>query len=290
MSQPHPSLFFLGCAVWAYKDWVGDFYPAGSRSTDFLKLYSQRLTTVEGNTTFYAIPSLEMVNRWVEQTPSEFQFCLKLPRDITHRGQLQSAISDALSFWERMSPLGSRLGPIFAQLPPRYAPTELEDLTAFLEAWPHQQTPLALEVRHPDWFIDPYSNTLTTLLKDLGVGQVLLDSRPVYSQDLDPQLGSTRRKPNLPVQFTTTTSFSLVRFISHPQLDVNIPFLQEWVTQIKQWLTEGIRVYFFVHCPQEQRSPTHARQFQTMLEQSGVDVPPLPWNQLDDSPIQLSLW
>ncbi|EAW38849.1 hypothetical protein [Lyngbya sp. PCC 8106] len=39
MTQSHKSQFFLGCAVWAYKDWIGDFYPPGSRSTDFLKLY-----------------------------------------------------------------------------------------------------------------------------------------------------------------------------------------------------------------------------------------------------------
>jgi uncharacterized protein YecE (DUF72 family) len=46
--------FHLGCAVWGYKDWVGDLFPPGSKSGDFLSLYSRRLTTVEGNTTFYA--------------------------------------------------------------------------------------------------------------------------------------------------------------------------------------------------------------------------------------------
>lgn len=46
--------FRLGCAVWSYKGWVGDFYPQRSRPTKFLHLYSQRLTAVEGNTTFYS--------------------------------------------------------------------------------------------------------------------------------------------------------------------------------------------------------------------------------------------
>jgi uncharacterized protein YecE (DUF72 family) len=45
--------FYIGCAVWAYKDWVGELFPPGSKSADFLSLYSRRLTTVEGNTTFY---------------------------------------------------------------------------------------------------------------------------------------------------------------------------------------------------------------------------------------------
>ena len=46
--------FYLGCAVWGYKDWLGELFPAGSKNADFLALYSRRLTTVEGNTTFYA--------------------------------------------------------------------------------------------------------------------------------------------------------------------------------------------------------------------------------------------
>ena len=46
--------FYIGCAVWGYKDWVGDLFPPGSKSADFLSLYSRRLTTVEGNTSFYA--------------------------------------------------------------------------------------------------------------------------------------------------------------------------------------------------------------------------------------------
>jgi hypothetical protein len=45
--------FYIGCAVWGYKDWVGDLFPPGSKSSDFLSLYSRRLTTVEGNTSFY---------------------------------------------------------------------------------------------------------------------------------------------------------------------------------------------------------------------------------------------
>jgi len=47
------SAFYIGCAVWGYKDWVGELFPSGSKNADFLSLYSRRLTTVEGNTTFY---------------------------------------------------------------------------------------------------------------------------------------------------------------------------------------------------------------------------------------------
>ncbi|AFZ26821.1 hypothetical protein Cylst_4760 [Cylindrospermum stagnale PCC 7417] len=282
--------FFIGCAVWAYKGWVGEIYPQGTRTTDFLRVYSRRFTTVEGNTTFYAVPNQETVSRWASVTPPGFEFCLKLPRDITHQGLLQPYIPDALKFLEGMRPLGKHLGPMFAQLPPSYPPTLLDDLTAFLSAWPRTDAPLALEVRHRDWFREPHASNLTALLEKLGVGRVLLDSRPVYTGDDDPQLESERRKPKVPVQFSVTAPFTLIRFISHPNLSVNQPFMEEWVTQIQQWLQTGVRIYFFVHCPTEERSPSTALYFQQLLEQSGAAIPPLPSHNPDHPPTQLNLF
>lgn len=49
--------------------------------------------------------------------------------------------------------------------------------------------PLALEVRHPDWFEDSQAQQLNSLLKQLGVGKVLLDSRPVYTGKDNPSCG-----------------------------------------------------------------------------------------------------
>ena len=281
--------FLIGCAVWAYKGWVGELYPPKTRNNEYLHLYSRRFTTVEGNTTFYAVPSPETVTRWVQQTPPGFEFCLKLPRDITHQKLLTPHIPETLAFLERMRPLGKRLGAIFAQLPPSYSPTLLDDLQTFLEAWPRHDVPLALEVRHREWFTEPHASHLTELLTNLGVGRVLLDTRPVYSGEDDPQLTSERRKPQLPVQFSVTANFTLIRFISHPQLSMNEEFMNEWVSYIQKWLNQGIKVYLFVHCPIEDMSPRNARYFQQLLEKSEVDIPPLPWDNLSNSN-QLSLW
>jgi uncharacterized protein YecE (DUF72 family) len=78
--------FRIGCAIWAYKGWVGDLFPAESRSGEFLNLYSKRFTAVEGNTTFYSTPDLDTVSRWANETQANFQFCLKLPKSLTHTG------------------------------------------------------------------------------------------------------------------------------------------------------------------------------------------------------------
>lgn len=268
----------LGCAIWAYKDWVGDLFPKGSRPADFLQLYSRRFTAVEGNTTFYSVPDAATVQRWVSQTPEGFQFCPKLPRQITHQGRLVPQMSALLSFVERMQGLGNRLGVLFAQLPPSYSPAELADLQAFLRVWP-AEVKLAVELRHPGWFELEQANRLNALLADFGAGRVLLDTRPIYDCPDDPQLTSERRKPRLPLQPVTTAAFSIVRYISHPELAYNQTYLEFWATQVQQWLRQNQQVYFFVHCPVEQHSPRTARHFQQLLELVEPDlVPPLPWN------------
>lgn len=282
--------FFLGCAVWSFKGWAGEFFPPRSQPADFLRLYSQRLTAVEGNTTFYAVPDRKTIARWVEETPSGFKFCPKLPREFTHQRSLQPSTTGALQFLALMQGLGDRLGPIFAQLPPHYGPRQFDDLLTFLNAWPHNEAPLALEVRHPDWFKEPFADTLTDSLQQLGVGRVLLDTRPIYEGPEDPRIGPERKKPKLPLQPTVTASVSVVRFISHPDREFNQPYLEEWAERVRQWLQQGTQVYFFVHCPIEAQSPGTARLFQQLLEQHGAPVPPLSWTQMKRGPTQLRLF
>lgn len=273
--------FWLGCAIWAYKDWVGELFPPGSRSTDFLSLYSHRFTAVEGNTTFYSIPDAKTINRWAETVPTGFKFCPKLPRELTHQGLLAPNIPGTIAFLERMQGLGDRLGPTFVQLPPTYEPSNLADLTTFLQALPRHQIDLALEVRHLDWFETEQGDRLNALLVEMGIGRVLLDTRPIYNCPDDPQIASERRKPQVPLQAVTTAPFSLIRYISHPEAQYNQLFLQEWGKQIDQWLQQKQQIYFFVHCPVEKRSPGTARQFQHLLEQQQVLVPPLPWDRIE---------
>jgi uncharacterized protein YecE (DUF72 family) len=282
--------FRLGCAIWAYKGWLGDFFPAGSSASKFLQLYSQRMRTVECNATFYSIPSADTVKRWAEETPEGFEFCPKLPRSFTHEGALQPKIAAALQFIELMQGLGSRLGPIFIQLPPRYGPQSFQDLEAFLTGLGSCGASLALEVRHPQWFQPQFAERLNTLLHTLGIGRVLLDTRPIYECEDDPQLASERRKPKLPLQPIVTAPFTLIRFISHPNRAFNHNFMVDWVPNLQSWLQQGIQIYFIVHCPVEEHSPQNAIYLQRLLENGGVSIPPLPWLQIPKEPKQLGLF
>jgi uncharacterized protein YecE (DUF72 family) len=303
MSERDPlgSKYFTGCAVWAFKGWVGDLYPPGSKAGDFLRLYGDRMTAVEGNTTFYSMPDAKTIDRWAATMPPGFRFCPKLPRAFSHQGKLAPFVEASHRFLQTLAPLENRLGPLFIQLPPTYGPEQLADLRDFLTRWPRQQQPIAVEVRQIDWFAEPHATRFNQMLTSLGVGRVLLDTRPIYdcidTPADDPQIGSERKKPKVPLQPEVTAPFTIIRYISHPDLAYNQTYFDEWVPRLHQWLATGTEVYFFAHCPQEAKSPAVARAVYHQLQQAGVTLPDLPWDRVerqraeeDDSSAQLSLF
>ena len=169
---------YLGCPVWSFKGWVGNFYPAGTRSTDFLREYARRLNSIEGNTTFYAVPAAKTLETWIEQTPGSFHFCLKIPKAISHERDLAGGVDRTVGFVSAVRPLASRLGPMFLQLPPGFSPRLMPELATFLSAFP-RDVRLGVEVRHLDWFEDEHRNKLNELLADHNMARVVIDTRPI---------------------------------------------------------------------------------------------------------------
>ncbi len=269
-------MFYTGCPMWGYKEWVGNLFPSHTPQSDFLRLYSRQFNTVEGNTTFYATPSIETMLRWCQETPASFRFCPKVSRDISHGAHLSGMRNETLLFTERMRGLGERLGPMFLQLPPGFAPAQLPQLEAFLAFWPNDLR-LAVEVRHQSFFQEPHATTLNTLLQRYAVARVMMDIRPI-------QIGSAKekqvllareRKPNVPLQLAITTDFTFVRYIGHPRMEVNEQFLATWAQQITAWLKQDITVYTFCHCPYEVYSPTICQELYQRVS-SLTPIPPLP--------------
>ncbi len=303
-------MLYIGCPMWGYKGWTQtgkgnealeaypdagyrvDFFPPRTPSSEFLRLYSQRLTCVEGNTTFYATPSAETVMHWVQETPESFRLCPKISRSISHASRLDSTRTETLTFVERMRGLKSRLGPLFLQLPPSFEPSSLEQLRTFLAFWP-SDVRLAVEVRHAAFFKEPIASELNMLLSSHGVGRVIMDTRPLRVGSAKEQqvLQARERKPNLPVPVVSTADFVFVRYIGHPRRAVNAPFLTEWAQQAGQWLTEGRTLYLFCHCPYEDYSPAIcADLYQRIREQA--PLPPLLWppDSSDTQPVQERLF
>ena len=100
-------MFFIGCPMWGYKEWVGNFFPARTPASDFLRIYSRKLNVVEGNTIFYALPSSETIARWCEETPPTFRICPKVSRSISHETRLEDGRDKTLLFVARMRELGT---------------------------------------------------------------------------------------------------------------------------------------------------------------------------------------
>lgn len=270
---------FIGCPVWTHKGWMGTVFPKGTKQGDFLRIYSRSFTTVEGNTTFYAMPSEETVARWAAATPSTFRFCPKLPRDISHAGSLAAGSAAALTFIERMQGLGERLGPIFVQLPPTYGPRQIDDLHAFVDAWP-RDVQLGVEVRHPDFFTPEGNIPLNWLLADYDVARVMMDVRPIRENpmatgDTQEALDVARdRKPDVPLLPDVTAPFTMVRYIGHPQRDLNAPFLDEWAERIADWTGKNTTVYFICHCPDDTYAPGLCLDLRERLSTRGLLDPP----------------
>ncbi len=270
-------MFYIGCPMWGYKEWVGTLFPTHTPASDFLQLYSKKLTTVEGNTTFYALPSEETIARWRQETPTTFRFCPKVSRDISHSARLDAQKSATLFFVERMRGLGTRLGPIFLQLPPAFGPDQMAQLQAFLTFWP-TDIQLAVEVRHPDFFKEPYSTTFNALLSQHQIARVIMDTRSIRVGTAEEQqvLQARERKPDLPLQIALTTDFAFVRYIGNPQMEINEPFLAEWAQILGQWLLKGKTVYSFCHCPFEKYSPSICAELYQRVT-AVAPLPALPW-------------
>ena len=280
----------IGCAIWSFPGWAGEVYPPKTPAKDFLRVYSHHFPAVEGNTTFYAIPDKKTIDRWIAQTPPGFKFYLKFPRAITHNGLLEPYILPAQVFVTQMQELGDKLGVIFIQLPPNYAPEKLSDLAIFLTALSQQNVSLALEVRHLDWFKLPHQERLNQLLTKLGIGRVILDSRPIYEADQSGEVIIVCKKPQVPIDLTLTAPFTLIRYVSHPVRSANQIWLEGWAQQIQTWLQDDVQISMFFHCPIEIKSPINARYLHEILVARGISIASLPPRFVDDSPVQLNLF
>jgi uncharacterized protein YecE (DUF72 family) len=139
----------LGTIGWSYNFWKGSFYPNKTASKDFLAYYATRFDTVEVDSTFYRIPTLQAITNWKNQTPRGFTFSLKFPRKITHFKMLKDCQAETSFFLDKAKLLGEKLGPLLLQFPPNFGVEHLPDLAIFLKNLPKNR--YVVEVRDEAW-------------------------------------------------------------------------------------------------------------------------------------------
>jgi uncharacterized protein YecE (DUF72 family) len=139
----------IGTSGWHYKHWKGPFYPENLPASRMLDWYTQHFDTVELNNTFYRLPPETAAEQWRDATPPGFCFAAKGSRFLTHMKKLKDPEIGIGRFFERIMPLGRKLGPIVFQLPPMWE-VDAERLEGFLSALPKRRR-YAFELRNPTW-------------------------------------------------------------------------------------------------------------------------------------------
>ncbi|AZC29153.1 protein YecE [Pseudomonas chlororaphis subsp. piscium] len=281
--------YYLGCPSWSENAWREYLYPESARPTDFLGLYCQVFNAVEGNTTFYARPAEATVQRWALTMPEHFRFTAKFPGDISHGGDLREQLGAAESFLQLLSPLGERVSPLWLQLPASFTPQRLAELAGFIDGL---ERPLAVEVRHRDFFAKgDAERMLNRLLLDRGVERICLDPRALFScTSSEPSvLHAQSKKPKVPPRPAAFTQFPQVRFIGHPELEANDPFLVPWIDKVAGWIEEGRTPYIFLHTADNRLAAELARRFHARLMERLPGLPALPELYREPAAEQLGL-
>ena len=267
--------FHLGCPAWGAKAWIGKVYPKGTPAADFLHHYSKQFSTIELNTTHYRIPDTATILKWRDSTQESFRFCPKFPQAVSHGKGLSLTQAVTNEFVTQIMKLENRLGMSFLQLPPHFAPRDLPELRKFLSFLP-ADFQLAVEVRHPAFFIDhQLIPPLFDLLSSTETSAVIVDV-------------AGRRDV---LHLSLPTNRCMIRFIGndlHPSDNLRI---QDWSKRVVSWQKLGLQeMYFFMHQPDDILAPEAVRQvahvfnreFELRAPQALRD-PILAWSPIESS-------
>ena len=258
----HTADIRIGTQGWNYDAWVGPFYPSGTRSADFLSVYARAFTTVEVDSTFYAIPAAKTMRAWADRTPSDFSFALKLPQEITHENRLRDSADIAALFFDRARELGPKLGPILMQLGPDFAPSELPALANFLPMIP-RDVRVAVEFRQRGWIHDG----IIALLAEHNVAVAFVDARWIP------------RKVMMGLAERPTSDVAYIRWmgpnrdlVDYSRIQVDrTRELEAWASVIAALAKRVKNIYGYVNNHFAGHSPASARELQRLLRQRPVE-------------------
>jgi uncharacterized protein YecE (DUF72 family) len=194
----------IGTSSWADPGFIKEWYPPKLAARERLPWYAGRFQTVELNSSFYAVPDRSTVHKWVEDTPDDFVFDVKvhralsrhaapvdsLPEDLrdgvqtNERGRVRLSAELELALAKRLveetTPLAEadKLGAYLLQLTPAFGPGRhrLEELDALVEALAPRR--VAVELRHRGWVREKRRQQTLEWFSDRGLSFVCVDAPP----------------------------------------------------------------------------------------------------------------
>lgn len=241
-------------------------------------MYATWCTAVEGNTTFYAVPSPPTVAAWAEQMPERFRMMCKLPRTVTHERRLRDAGDEVRQFLAAIEPLGDRADVVSVQLPPSFGPADLDELDRFLASAPSAHR-WAVEVRHPAFFATgPDRRRLADVLSRRGAEWIAMDTTVLFAAPpgSEAERDGWEKKPRLPRRALPLTDRPIVRYVGRDDVAATVAGWAPWVDRVVRWLGEGRSPTVFVHTPDNVEAPQLARRFHQEVRARVVALAPLP--------------
>jgi uncharacterized protein YecE (DUF72 family) len=298
----------VGASSWANPTLLkhSNFYPPSVRTpAERLRFYADRFPIVEVDSTYYRLPSEQMVAAWNQRTPADFIFNIKAFRAFTLHptppGALPADVRDTLPqtadlktnlYWHRL-PAGMRvdlwqgfrralqplakagkLGAILFQLPPWIHPSDesRQHLREARQALAEYR--LAIEFRDASWVSSKNLDRTTEFLSQNELTFVCVD---------EPQVG--RLLP--PLALVTTPALAVVRFHGRnaeawqtrdTATSERSRFLYvqrelaEWVPKIKQLATNTPETHVIFNNAYADYALRNARQFMELLAREGLLV------------------
>ncbi|NPV81364.1 MAG: DUF72 domain-containing protein [Firmicutes bacterium] len=240
-------MILVGTSGFSYRDWVGEFYPEGTKPGDMLYYYARHFPVVELDFSYYAMPSARTMSSLDRKTPEGFLFCIKAHKSMTHEINQEKPQDAFLQFLDGIAPIiqANKLGCILLQFPWGFknTPENIDYVRRLPDFLPN--LPLIVEFRNISWF----RGNIFTILRSEGLGFCIVD---------EPRL-----KGLVPPIVKVTSRISYVRFHGrnaekwwkHTEAWERYNYLyseeelKEWVPRIKHLdsLTE-ITFVFFNNC------------------------------------------
>jgi uncharacterized protein YecE (DUF72 family) len=206
-------------------------FPPAFQNKSRLHYYSSIFNTVEVNSCFYKTPQRSTYEKWSLDVPEDFQFSLKLSKQVTHTKELEDDLSCMENFFQTAAGAGNKKGCLLIQLPGKISLDYFEKVERILQTVedhdPDHQWKKAVEFRNPSW----YTGETNELLNEFDAAMVLHDhpkgkiAEPGY------------QAPFIYQRFHGPTG--------NYRDSYSESFLEAKAVQIKEWQEEGKDVYVY---------------------------------------------
>jgi uncharacterized protein YecE (DUF72 family) len=294
----------IGTCSWADDALSNHWYPPGTPPKERLAYYAERYSTVEVDSTYYRVPTEQMVRGWAERTPSGFVMHVKafglMTRHPVKLEQVPPDLRDGLpvdargrvdrpdraargavfrEFLDALSPLreAGKLGGILFQMPPYvvWKPSSLD----YLE-WAREQVgsdAFLFEPRHRSWFAEDVRSELLGFLEQRKMTWVVVDAPKVEAGNVPETL------------VAATTPLAYVRFHGRNAGTWNVrggsaaqrfdhlydeEELREWVPPLRELSNTAEEVYAFFNNNNQTdgvaQAPAGAQLLRTLLDEEKI--------------------